>query len=81
MANLTTANTTFQMFNSSGANKLTFGRAVNLLILTADSSTTISFDGGTTFMTLTAGTYHWDVGLVKVLHFGAGTYSGCGIST
>lgn len=80
MATITTENTTYQMFNDSGANTIEFGRAINILIITVDASTTISFDSGDTFMTLTAGTYNWDVGLIKTLVFGAGTYSGVGIS-
>lgn len=77
---LITRNSSYQMFNGSGAERLRFARPINRLLVTVDGSTTISFDDGDTYMTLVSGTYMWDLGVVRDILFGAGTWSGCGIA-
>lgn len=69
-----------QSFGGTGAEVIRFLRSVNTIFITVDSSATLSFDGGTTFMTMTAGTYTIPVGSLKELHIGAGTWSGFGLA-
>lgn len=75
-------------FSSTGAGSVQFGdpsemipRTLTSLIVTASGgSTTISFDGGQNFMALTDGTYQFMYPHVAKIYFGAGTWSGVGIS-
>jgi len=69
-----------QHFSGSGAEVIAFARSINRLLITVDGATTLSFDGGQNFMTMTAGTYDIAVGSLKQLHIGAGAWSGVGLA-
>jgi len=68
-------------FSGTGAETVYFARGVTTLYITTDASTTISFDGGVNFMTMTANTHVFINTSIKQLAFGAGTWSGVGISS
>lgn len=67
-------------FSGSGADTIKFGRGVVHLYLNVSSSTTISFDGGNNFMSLSDGNHNLLFVNVKRVDFGAGTWEGVGIS-
>ena len=73
-------------FSSTGVGSVQFGdpsemipRTLTSLILTVSGTATMSFDGNT-FMALTDGTYQFMHPHVTKIYFGAGTWSGIGIS-
>lgn len=61
-----------ERFNGVGYGVITFPYPETTVTFTAENSTTISFDGGQTFMNVTDGTYTWRVGLIKTVVFGDG---------
>lgn len=74
-------------FSGTGAQKVRFGktsdrlpRVVTHLYVTTSGSATISFDGGQNFMALTDGTHVFPYPHISEVSFGAGTWSGVGIS-
>lgn len=74
-------------FSSTGAGSVQFGdpsemipRTLTSLILTVSGSATLSLDGGNNFMALTDGTYQFMYPHIAKIYFGAGTWSGVGIS-
>lgn len=67
-------------FSGSGIDDVLFGRSVTFLYLTTSGSATVSFDGGNTFMALADTTHVFPHPNTKTLFFGAGTWSGFGIS-
>lgn len=82
MADVTPNKSGHMHFSSTGAGAVPFQRLITHLYVTASGgSTTISFDGGNNFMALADGTHVFPYPNVKTVHFGAGTWSGCGVST
>ena len=69
-----------QHFSGSGANIVVFERSINRLLITVDSATTLSFDRGANYMTMTAGTYDLQLGSMSELYIGAGVWSGMGLA-
>lgn len=81
MADVTPNKSGHMHFSSTGAGTVTFNRLVTHLYVTTSSSATISFDGGSNFMALSDGTHVFPYPNVKAIQFGAGTWSGCAISS
>ncbi len=76
-----TRNSAMQHFSGTGAGTVTFRRSIQSLILTVSGgATTMSFDGGSTFMPVTNGTYQFTNISVKTMNFGAGVWAGIGIA-
>ena len=68
-------------FSGTGTDDVSFGRSLTQLYLTTGTSTTMSFDGGNTFMALADSTTHiFPYPHVKALFFTGGTWSGVGIA-
>lgn len=76
-----TSNKNKQHFSGSNADTVTFARVIHLLILTVSSNVSMSLDGGTNFMTMTAGTYQFNINTVRLDFSGSGTWSGVGITS
>lgn len=75
------SNKNIQHFTSSGTATHNFGRSISSIVVTFESTNTMSFDG-TNFINVVAGTYQFNqLGFLKAIHFaGAGTRSGFGIA-
>lgn len=67
-------------FSGSGTDDVLFGRALTTLYLTTTGSVSVSFDGGTNFMSLSDTTHVLPYPHTKTLFFTGGTWSGVGIS-
>lgn len=67
-------------FSGSGADTVTFGRGAVHIYLNTSGNVTISFDKGNNFMPLEDGNHELLYANVKSIEFGAGTWSGVGIS-
>lgn len=75
-----TVNSGKQFFSGSASDTVNFQRPVHGLLLTTASTVGLSLDGGSNFMSITAGTYQFTgMNLLRIDFNGSGTWSGYGL--